>query len=164
MAFNFFFLILFLVSFIPNGNAQCELKSEMNQNGTISTTSQSELIYSNEKYQMYSQIKFDGIDYYLVWIVKPFLSKTLKPSKMEVLLDNKSTLLLDFYDSYETKKDTSMNFLYRVNTENVLLFSQNNIHTISFDAEFGVKNFILKLHKDQIKIQFNCVLNSLKKE
>jgi hypothetical protein len=57
-----------------------------------------------------------------------------------------------------------MNFLYRVNTENVLLFSQNNIHTISFDAEFGVKNFILKLHKDQIKIQFNCVLNSLKKE
>lgn len=139
-------------------NAQCDVQMTVNANGTLSKTTGSALIYSNETYEMYSQMRYDGIDYYFIWVVKPFEKKKVESKSMEILLDNDSTLTLDFYDSYSMSKDTSMSFLYRVSAENMQQLSEQEIKQININTNVGLKQFILKLHKEQVKQQLKCLV------
>lgn len=145
-------------------NAQCNIQTEMNANGTISKTTESALIYSNATYSMFSQMKHDGIDYYFVWTVRPLDRKTVESETMQILLDNDSTIMLEFYDSYKRQKDTSVSFLYLVNQENMLQLSAHAVNQIHLNTSLSQKNFILKLHKELIGEQLKCLLADNKKD
>jgi hypothetical protein len=83
---------------------------------------------------------------------------------LEIVLDNDSSLVLDFYDSYGQAKDTSVNLLYRINAKYVDMVATHNINAINVNTNQGQKNFILKLHNDLIKTQLNCLIKEGKKE
>lgn len=138
--------------------AQCDVQMTVNANGTLSKTTSSELIYSNETYSMFSQMRYDGIDYYFIWVVKPFEKKKVESKSMEIILENDSILMLDFYDSYSMSKDTSVSFLYRVSPENMQQLSRHNINQIKINTSVGPKQFILKLHNEQVKEQLKCLV------
>jgi hypothetical protein len=144
--------------------AQCDVQMTVNANGTLSKTTSTELIYSNETYSMYSQMRYDGIDHYFIWVVKPMEKKKVESKSMEIRLDNDSIVMLEFYDSYKTIKDTSVSFLYRVSEPNMKLLSNNNINQININTNMGLKQFILKLHKDQIREQLKCLAEYKGKE
>lgn len=142
--------------------AQCNIQTEMNANGTISKTTESALIYSNATYSMYSQMKHDGIDYYFMWTVRPLDKKTVESETMQILLDNDSTITLEFYDSFRRQRDTSVSFLYLINQPNLLQLTSHAVKQINLNTSLSQKNFILKLHKEQIGEQLKCLLASEK--
>jgi hypothetical protein len=154
-------LYLGMMAFV---HAQCVLNTEMNANGTISKITEPSVLYANDKATILSQLKFDGIDYFFVMVVKPFKDKSLHSKSLEIVLDNDSSLVLDFYDSYGQAKDTSVNLLYRINAKYVDMVATHNINAINVNTNQGQKNFILKLHNDLIKTQLNCLIKEGKKE
>lgn len=145
-----------------SANAQCTVKTEMNANGTISKTTEALVIYQTDRYTMLSQIKYDGIDYYFVWVVKPIAQKSLKSESMEIVFDNETTIKLDFYDSYKERKDSSLSALFKVAPENVEILSAHPINHIHINTDEGPKKFILKLHKELVKQQFLCLIANVK--
>jgi hypothetical protein len=143
---------------------QCKIAVEMNANGTINKTTAKEVIYINGKYTMFSQVKYDGYEYFFIWSVSPFEKKQVKTGSMEVLLDDESTIKLEFFDSYGLSSDSSVNVMYRVSKENLDLLSAHAINSIRVETEDGVKNFILKMHRDLVKSQMVCIMTEVKKE
>src|SRR5688572_11374642 len=95
-------LILYTILFLFHVElfAQCNVISELNPNGTVSKTTKPEVIFYNDNATMLSSVKFDGVDFYFDWIIKPFDKKKVKSESMNIELDNDSTVTLEFYDSY----------------------------------------------------------------
>jgi hypothetical protein len=155
-------LFMLVASYVVK--AQCNVQTEMNANGTISKTTDQALIYSNETYSMFSQMKYDGIDYYFVWVVKPVEKKKVESESMVIELDNDSAVLLEFYDSFKTSRDSSMNILYKISNPNVEQLCAHAIKQINVNTGMGPKNFILVLHKDQVRDQLKCLIAEKKKE
>lgn len=150
---------------IPAGVfAQCKVTSELNTDGTISKLTQPEIIFFNENATMLSSVKFDGVDFYFDWIIKPFDKKKVKSESMYIRLDNDTTVALEFYDSYSVEKDSSINMLYRISKKNIEKLTQSDIHEIKVVMDDKQKTYTLKLHKALLRTQLQCIMNAEKKE
>jgi hypothetical protein len=159
------FSLLFVFTFWMknNGIAQCKIEQEISPTGVNVQTTQRELIYNNTNYNMYSQILDDGGNFYLILIAKPFPKKKVDPNSIRIILENKDTLDLDFYDQNYRNKDSSINCLFRIKEEQIEPLSTLQITKIELmDGEI-LRQFILKFHKDLIKQQLLCIRENAKK-
>lgn len=156
-------MLVFLIGInIPHSAAQCNVKSRMNANATISRVTDSELIYSNDTYQMFSQMKHDGKDYFFVWIVKPLTIDSAKSTSMTIIFEDKSNIKLDFYDVYSESKDSSLNVLFLITPSQVNQLASQAIQSIKIDSDKGSRNFMLVAHKNLVINQLICLKQDLK--
>jgi hypothetical protein len=144
-------------------NAQCKISQEITPTGIYNTLTEHELIYFNNKYTITAQVLFDGDDYFAVFIMKPFFSEKGKLGAIHIVLESKDTLELQFYDANKKSKDSTLNLFYKIEPSQFTLLKQYNINEIYTVFNEVKREFILKLHKDAIKNQLNCLLNQSKK-
>jgi hypothetical protein len=140
--------------------AQCKITSELNGNGTVIKTVAPEVIYYNEKATMFSAVKYDGEEYYFDWIIRPFTKEKVKSKSMSIKLDNDSVIMLEYYDSYGISKDTSINILYVINKANIAVLNKTDIKQIDMVVDDQQKSYILVLHKELLKKQLHCIIES----
>ena len=143
--------------------AQCKISQEISPTGIYHTITENEVIYFNNKYTVTAQVVFDGDDYFAVFIMKPFFSEKGKLGAIYMVLENKDTLELTFFDANKKSKDSSLSLYYKIEPSQFNQLNQHDIHEIYTYFNNEKREFILKLHRDAIKNQLICLLNHAKK-
>lgn len=143
--------------------AQCKISQEISPTGIYHTITENEVIYFNNKYTVTAQVVFDGDDYFAVFMMKPFISEKGKLGAIYMVLENKDTLVLKFFDANTKSKDSSLSLYYKIEPSQFNQLNQHNINEIYTYFNNEKREFILKLHRDAIKNQLICLLNHAKK-
>ena len=138
-------------------NAQCDVKSEVSPTGVFIETTKKEIIYFNNEYSIFSQIKHDGDDFFLVIRVNPMVKKDKYTGTMNIILENKDSVNLIFYDVKTRSKDTSISLFYKIESDQINELTKYGVSQIVMDFDQVEKTFILELHKDVIMNQIKCL-------
>ena len=157
------YFALIIINFVVTSNiavGQCEVSNEVSPTGVFIETTKKEIIYFNHEYSIYAQVKHDGDDYFLIIRVNPMVKKEKYQGSMNIILENKDSVSLVFYDVKSRSKDTSISLFYRIEKDQIENLFKYNISEIVMDFDQDEKRFVLVLHKDVIKNQLHC----LKKE
>jgi len=154
-------LIFMLCINFYQAQAQCKIASEVNANGTISQITPEAIIYQKESNTIFSQVRFDGSQYYFIWKVKPIVIDSSKTKNMEVVLDDETNLMFDFYDTYELAKDSTLNILFYIPNKHLEALKSHGINNINIVTDTGKRNFILVAHKNEISDQLTCLMKAV---
>lgn len=138
-------------------NAQCDVKSEVSPTGVFIETTKKEIIYFNNQYSIFSQVKHDGDDFFLVIRVNPMVKKDKYTGTMNIILENKDSVNLIFYDVKTRSKDTSISLFYKIESDQINELTKYGVSQIVMDFDQVEKTFILELHKDVIMNQIKCL-------
>lgn len=144
--------------------AQCVIQSEVQPNGTINKVTQQEVFYSTKTNMLYSASVYDGKNYYFDLIIKPITEKKIKKDKMLFQLANGTKGELKFYDTFESKTDTSLNVLFEIDKDMLDLLIKNDISSLTFSTEEGPKQYKLIKHHALLRKQLNCLMGTLEKK
>jgi hypothetical protein len=138
--------------------AQCKLETEMSPTGILIKTTEKYLLYDNLVKQVYTQVKHDGDDFFLILITQPIAKQKLEKGSAYIVLDGRDTLELNLSSQHYNSKDSAINALYALSNEQVLLLSKHPVERIFADIGLVEKQFILKLHKNLLRDQLLCIL------
>ena len=138
-------------------HAQCDVKSEVSPTGVFVETTKKEIIYFNNEYSIFSQIKHDGDDFFLVIRVNPMVKKDKYTGTMNIILENKDSVSLIFYDVKTRSRDTSISLFYKIENDQINELTKYGVSQIVMDFDQVEKTFILELHKDVIMNQIKCL-------
>lgn len=157
-------VVLWLLSCLPLSIllAQCKLETEMSPTGILIETTEKYLLYDNLVKQVYTQIKHDGDDFFLILITQPMAKQKLEKGSAFIVLDGSDTLELNLSSQHYYGKDSAINALYALSNEQVALLSKHSVNRIVADIGLEEKQFILKLHKNLIREQLLCILKEEK--
>jgi hypothetical protein len=157
----FWFFSLFSISTLL---AQCKLETEMSPTGILVETTEKHLLYDNLFKQVFTQIKHDGDDFFLILITQPVAKQKLEKGSAFIMLDKGDTLELNLSNQYYETKDSAINALYALSKEQVKQLSIELVNRIVADIGLEEKQFILKLHKNLLREQLLCIIKEEKGE
>lgn len=138
--------------------AQCKLETEMSPTGILIETTEKNLLYDNLVKQVFTQIKHDGDEFFLILITQPIAKQKLEKGSAYIMLDTGDTLELNLSNQYYETKDSAINALYALSEVQVNLLSKQPVNRIVADIGLEEKQFILKLHKNLLRDQLLCIL------
>ena len=144
--------------------AQCKLETEMSPTGILVETTEKQLLYDNLVKQVFTQIKHDGDDFFLILITQPIAKQKLEKGSAFIMLDTGDTLELNLSNQYYETKDSAINALYALSKEQVKQLSIELVNRIVADIGLEEKQFILKLHKNLLREQLLCIIKEEKGE
>jgi len=143
------------------GIGQCKIKSEVQQNGLIFKHTEKELLYTTKSYTLFSAVFYDGQKYYLKVVLRPLKSKKVKKDQFTLDLKNGKKCTLDFYDSFEVKKDSALDVLFRITDEVLADLTKSDVSAITISLDTGPKRCGLIDHHALIRKQLNCMVKEL---
>ena len=142
--------------------AQCKLETEMSPTGILIETTEKYLLYDNLVKQVYTQIKHDGDDFFLILITQPIAKQKLDKGSAFILLNEGDTLELNLSNQYYETKDSAINALYALSKAQGKLLFKQPVNRIVADIGLEEKQFILKLQKNLLREQLQCILKEEK--
>ena len=152
-----FFLQIILLFFLPDVNAQCNVKSKVSADGVVLSYTARELLYEFKGTNIYSTIKYDGIDYYFRLQLEPSLPDFIQKENILINFVNDKTIELKFFDGRLNEQDSSLSIEYLIVKEQLELLSQVNIRSIKMNFKSGENIFTLISKPSLIKEQLICI-------
>jgi hypothetical protein len=144
-------------------HGQCTIKSDVQSSGLIYKHTEKELLYTTKKYKLFSAVFHDGEKYYLKISIRPLKSKNLKSNEFTLQLKDGKKHKLGLYDSFQTKKDTTLDVLFNINEEILTDLTKSDVSAITISIETGPKRYKLVDHHALIRKQFNCMQKEMEK-
>ncbi len=158
MKWIFLFAIQLVFFFAPG---QCRIKSDVQQNGLVFKYTEKELLYVTRSYTLFSAAFHDGQKYYLKVVISPMKSKKVKKDQFTLELKNGKKFDLDFYDSFEVKKDSAFDVLFRIKDDVLAELSKSDVTAITINIDSGSKRYKLVNHHALIRKQLNCLVKEI---
>jgi hypothetical protein len=145
-------------------HGQCEIESRLDLNGIMYFYAEPVKVYWTSAKSLYCGAVTDKKDYYLQFYPNPFPEKpkgSIRKSPATVVLEDEKEVSMKNFDTWFDSSDSIFKMLFLIPEGELESFISNEILTVSLDMgdEEGVRVYTLKLHKDAIRQQLNCLIS-----
>lgn len=166
------FINLIFISTQKNASAQCEIEGKLDASGIMYYYADLVKVFWTSAKSLHCGAFTDDASYYLQFYPTPFPAKSKKKFPKDIArveLSNGDTFELEFFDSRYTSNDTVFVMQFLLPDESLDEFISHEISKVTLNLvdQDGLREYKLKLHKDAIKEQLECLfkhVNENKKE
>ena len=143
--------------------AQCEILNRVSSDGSMNYYIEPFNLYQTNAKSLKACIVTDRESYFLELQPVPFPEKSKEnklKDKLQLKLENGEALIMKHYDTRYVRNDSILKILYLIGKEDIdkLLHTEIAQFSINMGGTEGVRSYVLKLHKGELKQQLDCLM------